>query len=220
MYDDNYLLADVILWRHFSKEESMTEELKRKITIHDATVLSDYIHQHRHRILGFIEQQLGSSLRKKVDAEDVYQEVSIEAVRSLEQVQFGDREPIHWLFQIAERKIIDLHRFHFRSQKRSAHREIEIDRPFGEEDGEKGLIQLLVASMTSASQAYSRQVKLGKMEQAIQQLPEDQQKALRLRYVENLPSKKIAEQLGKSDASIRVLLTRALKRLQELLIQE
>ena len=33
-----------------------------------------------------------------------------------------------------------------------------------------------------------------------------------MRYVENLPSKQVAERLGKTDAAVRVMLTRSLKR--------
>lgn len=197
----------------------MTEELIKRIYRHDAAALSEYMHLNRNRLIGFIEQQMGNALRRKVDSEDVFQEVNIEAVRALPQIQFGEREPMYWIFQVAERKIIDLHRFHFQSQKRAAHMEIELDRPVG--DGENaGLVQQLVASMTSASQAYSRQVKMTRMDQAILHLPEEQQKALKMRYVDDLPSKEIAEKLGRSDASVRVMLTRALKRLQELLVEE
>ena len=53
--------------------------------------------------------------------------------------------------------------------------------------------------------------------EALAKLPEDQREALRLRYVENLPSKDIAERLGKSDGSVRVMLTRALSKLQQIL---
>jgi len=42
-------------------------------------------------------------------------------------------------------------------------------------------------------------------------------KALRLRYVEGLPSKQIAQQLGKTDGAVRVMLTRSINRLQAIL---
>ena len=38
-----------------------------------------------------------------------------------------------------------------------------------------------------------------------------------MRYVENLPSKEIAQRLGKTDGAVRVMLTRSLSKLQELL---
>jgi RNA polymerase sigma-70 factor (ECF subfamily) len=40
---------------------------------------------------------------------------------------------------------------------------------------------------------------------------------LRLRYIEGLPSKDIAERLGKSDGAVRVMLTRSLSKLHDLL---
>ena len=80
-----------------------------------------------------------------------------------------------------------------------------------------GFINLLVASMTSPSQAFSRDQKEFRLQQAVASLSEDQREALRLRYVDGWPTKEIAEHLGKTDGAIRVLLTRTLSRLQELL---
>jgi RNA polymerase sigma-70 factor (ECF subfamily) len=71
--------------------------------------------------------------------------------------------------------------------------------------------------MTTPSAVFSRNAREERLQEALKKLPEEQQTALRLRYIENLPSKQIAEQLGKSDAAIRVMLTRSLKRLHELL---
>jgi RNA polymerase sigma-70 factor (ECF subfamily) len=53
--------------------------------------------------------------------------------------------------------------------------------------------------------------------EALATLPTDQREALRLRYVDGLGSKEIAARLHKSDGSVRVMLTRALARLQQIL---
>lgn len=53
--------------------------------------------------------------------------------------------------------------------------------------------------------------------EAIERLPEEQGSALRMRYVEKLTTKEIAAKLGKSDAAVRVMLTRSRKRLQDIL---
>ncbi len=71
--------------------------------------------------------------------------------------------------------------------------------------------------MTSASQAFSRDQRQMKLLAALEKLPEDHREALRLRYLENLPSKDIAEKLGKSDGAVRVMLTRSLAKLQQIL---
>ena len=52
---------------------------------------------------------------------------------------------------------------------------------------------------------------------ALEALPEDQREALRLRYLIGLPSKEVARKLGKGNGATRVLISRALRRLQELL---
>ena len=79
------------------------------------------------------------------------------------------------------------------------------------------LIDLLVVSMTTPSMAVARDERGRALLEALAALPEESRTALRLRYVENLPSKEIAERLGKSDGAVRVLLTRTLARLQQLL---
>lgn len=192
------------------------DELKQRLTAHDAAALGELLQAKRLPLLAFIERQLGSALRRKVEPEDVLQEASAEAVRALPGTDLSQRDSFGWLCQIAERKIIDLHRRHFGAQKRDAGREVSLGSPGGDTHA-PGLINLLVMSMTTPSQAFSRDAREMRLTEALAKLPEDQRSALRMRYVENLPSKEIAEKLGKTDAAVRVMLTRSLKKLQELL---
>ncbi|MFN0021656.1 MAG: sigma-70 family RNA polymerase sigma factor [Pirellulaceae bacterium] len=191
-------------------------QLLIRLLAHDQTALAEFIEFRRAPLTAFIQRQLGGQLRRKVEPEDVFQEMSGEAVRSLPQADLQDRDPFGWLCQIAERKIIDLHRKHFDAQKRDAAREVPLSAPSSDER-RHGLLELLVASFTTPSAAFSRNIREAHLQNALHQLPPDQREALRLRYVENLPSKEIAEKLQKSDAAIRVMLTRSLKRLQGLL---
>ncbi|HUE73536.1 MAG TPA: sigma-70 family RNA polymerase sigma factor [Pirellulaceae bacterium] len=192
------------------------DELKQRLIARDASALGELLQSKRLPLLAFIERQLGSALRRKVEPEDVLQEASAEAVRALPGTELSQRDPFGWLCQIAERKIIDLHRRHFGAQKRDAGREVPLGSPGGDTHA-PGLINLLVMSMTTPSQAFSRDAREMRLTEALAKLPEDQRSALRMRYVENLPSKEIAEKLGKTDAAVRVMLTRSLKKLQELL---
>jgi len=182
----------------------------------DSDALAAYIEHVRPQLCAFIERQLGSALRRKIEPEDIFQETSADAVRALGSIDLKDREPFSWLCQIAERRIIDAHRHFFGAKKRDAGREVSLGTPGGDTQN-PGLINLLVNSMTTPSAAFSRNAREHRLLEAMQQLPEDQREALRLRYVENMPSKQIAEQLGKTDAATRVMLTRSLKRLESLL---
>lgn len=192
------------------------DALVAKLRAGDANAMADFLVLRRNQLLAFIERQLGAALRRKVESEDVFQEVSAEALRSLNSVELGDRDPFSWLCQLAERRIIDAHRRYFDAQKRDAGREVPLGSPGGDTQ-HAALIDFLVASMTSASKAFSRNEREIKLYAALESLPQDQRDAIRMRYVEGLPSKEIAERLGKTDGAVRVMLTRSLNRLQQLL---
>lgn len=195
----------------------MSDDTIARLKRHDADALAAFLQGHRPQLMAFIERQLGTALRRKVEPDDVFQETSAEAVRALPTTDLGDRDPFSWLCQIAERRIIDLHRRYFDAQKRDAGREVPLGSGGSSESRQAGLINMLVASMTTPSQAFSRNAREANLHAALAKLPEEQREALRLRYVENLPSKEIAAKIGKTDAAVRVMLTRSLKKLQELL---
>ncbi|MCA9153752.1 MAG: sigma-70 family RNA polymerase sigma factor [Pirellulaceae bacterium] len=186
----------------------------------DAESLAAYIEQHRPQLMAFIERQLGTALRRKVEPDDIYQEVCTDAVRSVDEMDLSQREPFSWLCQLAERRIIDAHRRYFGAQKRDAGREVALNADAGGGTRGGGLINMLVNSMTTPSAAFSRNARESQLQQAIATLPEEQATALRLRYVDGLPTKQVAMQLGKSDVATRVLLTRTLKKLQTMLRED
>ena len=184
----------------------------------DREALAAFIDERKPQLLVFIEKRMSDKLKKKVEASDVLQELTVASLNSLDEIELGDRDPFSWLCQQAERRIIDTHRHHFGAQKRAAHSEVGIHAPLsGTDEGQ--LADLLSASMTSASRAFSNQQKEFHMLAALDELPEDAREALRLRYLEGLPSKEIAERIGKSDGATRVLLSRSLSKLQEMLAQ-
>jgi RNA polymerase sigma-70 factor (ECF subfamily) len=195
---------------------SSDDPLIARIRSGDADALAEFVNLRRPQLLAYIERQLSAALRRKVEPEDLLQEAASDAVRSLASMDLSNRDPFGWLCQIAERRIIDAHRRFFGAQKRAATREVPIS---GATDDSRSpnLINLLVASMTTASQAFSRDQRQERLLEALAQLPDEQREALRMRYVEGLPSKQIAEALGKTDGAVRVMLTRSLNRLQQLL---
>ena len=144
------------------------------------------------------------------------QDVIVSALSSIDQFQVEGRDPFRLLCQLAEQRIIDAHRHHVGAQKRSAAREVSMDAPVAGGDG-FGFINMLIASMTSPSQAFSRDQKEFQLQQAIAELNDEQREVLRLRFIEGLPTKEIANRIGKSDGAIRVTLTRTVAHLQEVL---
>jgi len=193
-------------------ENQLAERVKRR----EVAALAEYLALKHKALAAFVERELGAALRRKVEVDDILQETSVEAIRQLPAADFAARDVFSWLCQLAERRIIDAHRKFFGAQKRDAGREV----PLGEAGGDSqhaAVIDLLVASMTTATAALSRNQKELHLLAALAKLPADGREALRLRYVENLPSKEIAERLGKTDGAVRVMLTRCLGQLQKLL---
>ena len=192
------------------------EELIERIRRKDTDALARFAADEHGPLLGYIQRQMGMRLKRKLEPEDLLQEVTAEAVRLLPETDLTDREPFGWLCQLAQRRIIDAHRRFFEAQKRDAGREVSLGA--AADDSQQGnLIDLLVATMTTASKAYSRNMRELRLNEALATLPDDRREVLRLRYVEGLPTKEIAERVGKTDGAVRVLLTRSLARLQEIL---
>ncbi len=200
-------------------ESKADEALVARLRTGDTQALAEFMSARQPQLMAFIDRRLGAALRRKIEPEDLFQEVSAESLRSLGEVDLAERDPFNWLCQVAERRIIDAHRRFFGSQKRDAAREVSLNAPGGgsTSTSRPGLINLLVASMTSASAAFSRDQKQMRLLTALEKLPEEHREALRLRYLENLPSKEIAERLGKTDGAVRVMLTRSLAKLQQIL---
>ena len=195
--------------------ETEIEQLEEKVRGGDNTALGDLLEHYRPRLLNFIKQQMSASLQQKLDPDDVLQEISISCVNSLGSVDLSQRRPFDWICQVARRRIIDAARHYKGADKRSLDREVPLAGGAGPDQG--GFIQMLVASITSPSRAFSRDQREFQLQQAIEQLPPDSRDALRMRYVESLPTKEIATRMNKSDGAVRVLLTRSLKKLQGLL---
>jgi len=192
------------------------DPLVARVRQKDPDALVAFIESRRPQLLAFIERSLSDALRRKVEAADILQELSINAVGSLAEIELGDRDPFSWLCQLAERRIIDAHRHFFGAQKRAAGKERMLEARGGDSQ-QAGFIELLVSSMTTPSRAFSRNQKELKVLVALESLPAEARDALRMRYVDGLPSKEIAQKLGKTDGATRVLLTRSLGRLQQIL---
>ena len=141
--------------------------------------LGAFIESHRRQLLSYVDRNIGPALRSRLEPEDIFQEVTIAALGSLDQFNAEGRDPFRLLCQLAEQRIIDAHRHHVAAQKRSASREVSIDAPVGSSDG-FGFIDLLVASITSASQAFSKDQKEFRLQQAIAELSEEHRDILQI----------------------------------------
>lgn len=178
----------------------------------------NWLEANRPRLLLILQQKVSPKLRAKTEPEDVLQDAASRAVKAVTDMNLGEREVMPWFLQILNHTIVDAHRHHFGSQKRDGARELPaIANVSGGQDEAYQLAELLVASITSPSKVFSQHVRLDRMHEALRQLSSEARQAIHWRYMEGLASQEIANRLNKSDGAVRVLLTRTLKKLEELL---
>lgn len=184
----------------------------------EEAALAQLVELHRSRLLATAERKMSETLKRCLDPEDLLQETIAAILRAFRDLPSARLDPVPWFYQTLERRIIDAQR-HFMAQKRSREREVPLAAGRATESS-PGIIDLLIASITSPSAAFARSRREERLLAALGRLSAVQQEALRLRYVDGLPTKQIAEQLGKTDGAIRVLLSRSLEELERQLDDE
>jgi RNA polymerase sigma-70 factor (ECF subfamily) len=193
-------------------------ELVWRICAGDTAALGEFLQLKRFPLLAYIERRLGAALRRKIEPEDVLQETSSEAVRSLTAAPLGEgRDPFAWLCQQAERRIIDAHRHFVQAQKRSSTREVPL--AASGDTSKMNVVDWLAASLTTPTQALSKREKEHQVSLAMEALSAEEREVVRLRYLEQLGSQEIAARIGKSDGAVRVMLTRTIRKLQSMVDQ-
>lgn len=151
--------------------------------------------KHAPTILAYFDRRISS----KEDAEDLLLEVFLAALENQAWMTFTDGEQLAWLYRVARNKLVD----HYRRSKRHP------VFPFQE-------LQEILAEEERSVPDYLvlRQEERSTLQRAIAALPPFQQEVLRLRFAQGLHTKEIAQQLKKTDAAIRNLLSRTLNHLR------
>ncbi|MBI5728350.1 MAG: sigma-70 family RNA polymerase sigma factor [Candidatus Magasanikbacteria bacterium] len=137
-------------------------------------------------------------LNNKEEAEDVVSEVFLKTWQYMTAQPIEVKSIQHLLYRIARNQIVDVYRRRAR-------------RP---EDNLEAAAEL--ASAENIEQALAERQTLERTIQEIKKLKQEYQEVIFLRYVEELSIREIAMILGKNGPSVRVLLHRAIKKLQSI----
>ena len=121
-----------------------------------------------------------------------------------------------WLRQLALERLVDEHRRHVRSQKRSVHRE-EARLSFLPDESAQELADRLVDRGSNPSARLRRESERDRVRAALTLLGENDRALLALRHLDQLSVREIAAVLGISEGAVKVRHVRALKRLRDLL---
>ncbi len=176
-------------------------------------LLEDY----RAYLTVLAKRYLDARLRGRLDEADVVQITFMEAQRDLQSFRGHQiEELLGWLRHILRNNVSSAHQRHLYTQKRSAGREVS-NSPT---DSRPALTDLAPSETTSPSQRVMRDEAAVLLANCLEELPQTQQEALRLRYVEGRSLKEIAESLDKTEMAAAGLLKRGLQALRKRMVSD
>lgn len=147
------------------------------------------------RYLQRVYNRVKSRLPSERDAEDVTQEIFIAVARSLPNFESRSRFST-WLYTIVSRQIADFYRRMYRTEDKvafSLDAQDQFDLPTEDEDVEERVV----------------------LQQALQQLPENYQEVVLMRFADGLSFAEIAAETGKSVEAVKSLYRRAIHAMTE-----
>jgi RNA polymerase sigma-70 factor (ECF subfamily) len=169
-------------------------ELMRRVANGDQTAFAEFYDSTSRTVYGIVLRVV----RDRAQAEEVAQEVYVEAWTSAPRFDPELGSPTGWLNTIAHRKAVD----RVRSSERSYARE---QRHF---DAETQRVSLDTSDIVVA-QDQSQRVRA-----ALEQLPEAQRTAVRMAYFEGRSYREVAESLGLPLGTVKTRIRDAMKRLR------
>jgi RNA polymerase sigma-70 factor (ECF subfamily) len=141
-----------------------------------------------------------------LDDSDLIQDALVEAHRSFPQFRGSTvAELVAWLRPVVLPAARTTLRGHLGTGKRDV----------GREQAGENLADVAIDPGTSPSGQVIRHEQAARIAAALARLPDDMQQVLLGRHVDELPHAVLAERLGRSEEAVRVLYTRALRRLRQ-----
>jgi RNA polymerase sigma-70 factor (ECF subfamily) len=198
-------------------DTSETQELLIGAGKGEAAAVDRLLDRHRDALRNMIRARMDQKLARRVDASDVVQDVLLEASQRLDDYIRDPKLPFGlWLRQMAQDRIIDLHRRHRVARRRSLDREQQRAGPSADQSSLELAAQLRDPELTPAAATLRKELHQRFVE-AIDRLEDEDREILLMRHFEQLTNSESAELLGLSQPAAGMRHLRALRRLREVL---
>ncbi len=200
-------------------EHENTQELLRGVQEGDDEAVNQLFDRHRAAVRRLVQMRLDQRIRQRVDVSDVVQDVLISANRRLKEYLKSPPMPFHlWIRQITKDRIIDAHRRHRVSAKRSVDRERALVVPAGMNRSTMELAaHLCDGELTPAALATQREM-VRRVTEVLSQLNEQESEIIMMRHFEHLSNQEVAQALELSEPAAGMRYLRALRKLRALLL--
>ncbi len=199
--------------------EAASQELERlaqRAAAGDRGAVDVLIARYLPELHAFVRLRAGPVVRARESSSDIVQSVCREALEHIDRFQFPSESAFEqWHCTTALRKILNRHDY-WLAQKRDAQREIGLGANASGSFDEGALLDC-DGRFSSPSHGAVRREELERIERAFEQMPEEYREVITLAHLVGLSRAEIAQQLGKSEGAVRVLLHRALARMSSIL---
>lgn len=197
----------------------MTSDMSTESTIRglilrassDEATLNALLGQHRPYLRLMVENAIHDGYRRREDASDIVQKTMLESYEDFGAFRGNTEEEFSaWVLQILRRNVVNAIR-----DQLAAKRDIRRERYLDSGDGSVSLFWWHVApeQSTPSHRVLKAEAALN-LAEALEQLPEPQRQAVRMRHLEGASLQEICEVMDRTPASIAGLLRRGLANLR------
>jgi RNA polymerase sigma-70 factor (ECF subfamily) len=181
---------------------SPVEGLCERVTRGDAAAVDELLVRYQPRLCAYLRLRARGLLRRE-SVSDLAQSVCRDILENLDRFRFqGEENFRRWLYTTAARKLGDRRAF-WDAQRREGRREIAVD------DGDRAPYEAFL-SLASPSRVAIAKEELARVQDALDALPDEQREAILLSRVLGLRRAEVAEVMGRSEGSVRMLICRGL----------
>ena len=188
------------------------EVLLQRLQDGDEAAVDELLNAHLPDLRTFVRLRTGPFLRSHESTSDLVQSVCREILTQRERFQYPGSEGFRrWLYTTVMRKI-GKRADYYRAQRRDVQRNVQLP----DDAGAGGLLDAYRRFCSPSAEMQATE-EVERIEAAFDELPEDYREVVTLARIARLSHKEIAERMGRTEGSVRMLLYRALERLSELL---
>jgi RNA polymerase sigma-70 factor (ECF subfamily) len=187
------------------ESDAVNRELIERARVGDQAALGELLEKYRRYLWGLADKLLDDRAAARIDASDIVQQTCLSVHKHITEFDgHDDAQFAAWLRQIHERNIRNAARNLLHAGKRAIDREQRV-----------GDAAVHAARQTTASQHAVRSEESARLARAIAQLPQDEQEALRRRYLDDESMVEIATAMGLTKDALVWLMKRAMASLRQ-----
>jgi RNA polymerase sigma-70 factor (ECF subfamily) len=173
------------------------ESLIRKAQQRDQVALTQLYEENFDKIYRYIVLKIGD----RTEAEDLTQQVFLNALKSISSYRFKGMPFSSWLYRIAHNQVVDYHR------KRSRRATVPLD-------------ESIAAGRDDPERTTEKKLQIEELAQAAKQLTAAQQEVISLRFTGDMSIAEVARVMGRSVGAVKALQHSAVVVLRKVLAVE